>query len=298
MKPDKPHLFVGSSAESRNIVDVFTEILCRDAHCISWWLAPQFSTEGTSTTFAALCEAAKDYDYALFILTPDDITHSRKTESPSPRDNVVFEMGLFMGAIGSDRIFAALQATDKEIKIPSDLKGVHIPRFDYSTTDSARSTSSINTACRGFATRIRDVGFRKIDLPLAFEWDFCTGKRRLSVELSAAKISRNRREIGKWRLCLAARIHNQGVNFEDDPTMAYSALRGLPETVEENFPLEIAEAQLSRPVVAGDKIQGRLLLVPEGLEFDPTKTFSTALKARCREIERITYRLGQPHEVA
>ncbi len=300
MQPDKPHLFIGSSQESKdqNIVDLFSDVLCKDAHCIPWWLAPQFSTEGTSTTFAALCDAAKDFDYALFILTPDDIAESRNKKSPTPRDNVVFELGLFMGAIGPERIFAALQRTKDELKIPSDLRGVTIPRFDFAATDGTKSVASIRDASSGFAKQIRKLGFRKIDLLLVYQWSFNTDLRRFEVELSAAKIVRNRREIGKWKVCLAARIDDRHTNFEDDATVVYSLPRELPEVVEENIPIEIEEAKLKRVLSPHDKIQARLLLVPEGLVFDPSQPFGAALKARCREVERLSYTLGEPKDRA
>jgi predicted nucleotide-binding protein len=45
------------------------------------------------------------FDFAILVLTPDDLTQSRGKQQPSPRDNVVFELGLFIGALGRDRVF-------------------------------------------------------------------------------------------------------------------------------------------------------------------------------------------------
>ena len=44
-------------------------------------------------------------DFAVLVLTPDDITLSRGTTIASPRDNAIFELGLFMGTNGRNRTF-------------------------------------------------------------------------------------------------------------------------------------------------------------------------------------------------
>ncbi len=44
-------------------------------------------------------------DFALAIFSPDDKVRSRKKEQSAPRDNTVFELGLFAGKIGRERSF-------------------------------------------------------------------------------------------------------------------------------------------------------------------------------------------------
>ena len=46
-----------------------------------------------------------NYDFAVLVWGEDDITESKGESRASPRDNVIFECGLFIGAIGRDRIF-------------------------------------------------------------------------------------------------------------------------------------------------------------------------------------------------
>lgn len=56
----------------------------------------------------------------MFILAPDDMTFSKDETKPAPRDNVLFESGLFMGVLGRERVFLVYdQAVG--LKIPSDL---------------------------------------------------------------------------------------------------------------------------------------------------------------------------------
>lgn len=296
MQPEKPFMFIGSSQEAREqkIVDALVNALKDDAHCVPWYHVPEFSTEGSATTFRALCEAANEYDFALFLFTPDDKIISRKTESLGPRDNVVLELGLFISAIGPDRVLAMAQKTSGSTKIPSDLAGVYLPRFYYDEKDKQKSLASIHAETRGFAQKIQTDGFRKIDLTLAHEWRFNSSERQLEVELSAARLTRARATIGRWKICIAARTSDPFVNIEDDKRVVFTPLRSLPATINDNFPFRIAETEFKGPIKAGDKIEVRVLLVPEALDFDPTTTLGDALRCRCREVEGFTYTTAKP----
>ena len=47
-----------------------------------------------------LKEAAREFDFAVIILTNDDVMVGNAGEVPKARDNCVFEAGLFLGVIG------------------------------------------------------------------------------------------------------------------------------------------------------------------------------------------------------
>lgn len=64
-----------------------------------------------------------DADFAALVFTADDLTVSRGKAANSPRDNVVFELGLLMGSLGRDRVFI-VKPKKVDIKVPSDLLGV------------------------------------------------------------------------------------------------------------------------------------------------------------------------------
>lgn len=74
----------------------------------------------SQTTLQSLVEAAKRSDFAVLVFSADDKVQSRKEVGKAPRDNVVFELGLFMGVIGTERVFI-LPA--KGVKLPTDLGG-------------------------------------------------------------------------------------------------------------------------------------------------------------------------------
>jgi len=67
--------------------------------------------------------------YAIVLLTPDDVGRSMQEQSARhrARQNVVFEMGFFMGKLGRQRV-ACLRKAD--VEIPTDISGVVYIDFD------------------------------------------------------------------------------------------------------------------------------------------------------------------------
>jgi len=72
-------------------------------------------SEGTLESLAATLD---DFDFAVLVLTPDDLSISRGSSLPAPHDNVLFELGLFMGALGRQRTYILYDRT-AELKLPS-----------------------------------------------------------------------------------------------------------------------------------------------------------------------------------
>src|SRR5580765_5604218 len=117
---DKPRIFLGSSGMQKKLVQALTRGL-EDVAQVDPWTT---SLNPGTTTLARLFELAHEVDFAAFVFARDDWTAAGLPESPptdsgqaSPRDNVVFEAGLFGGVLGMNRIFI-LHATGA--KLPSD----------------------------------------------------------------------------------------------------------------------------------------------------------------------------------
>ena len=94
---------------------------------------------GTST-LERLLELTQEVDFAAFVFAQDDWTTSSPSASSqtnsgqaSPRDNVVFEAGLFGGVLGMRRTFI-LHAGGA--KLPSDLLGLTCVRYADAVTPS------------------------------------------------------------------------------------------------------------------------------------------------------------------
>ena len=117
----EPVVFIGSSSEGLKIVEALTSTLTAQKVVPRPWTNGVF--EASSTTIESLMGLAQEADFAVLILTADDMTVSRGKKKPSPRDNVVFELGLLMGALGRDRVLI-LKPQKVDLRIPTDLLGV------------------------------------------------------------------------------------------------------------------------------------------------------------------------------
>lgn len=153
---DPPKIFVGSSTKGRifahKFVDKVKELVEEEACAdtvpvkdvvsdtpsrgdirtikVNYWDKEVFSPSGT--TLNTLIEQSKDVDFAIFALTKDDLTVSEKSASRwLPRDNVIFEIGLFMGELSKERTYLVMDQADfKKLKLPSDLHGFTVAVFD------------------------------------------------------------------------------------------------------------------------------------------------------------------------
>jgi Predicted nucleotide-binding protein containing TIR-like domain len=128
----KPRVFLGSSGQQEKLLQALTRGL-RDIAEVEPWTT--VFNPGVST-LDRLVELTREVDFAAFVFAQDDWT--TKGASPdtasgeaSPRDNVVFEAGLFGGALGIRRTFI-LHANGA--KLPSDLVGLTSIRYDPDTT--------------------------------------------------------------------------------------------------------------------------------------------------------------------
>lgn len=128
----KPRIFLGSSTRQVKLVGALMRGLEDIADVEPWTTV---FNPGVST-LERLVELTREVDFAAFIFGLDDWTSNATAtnELPgqaSPRDNVVFEAGLFGGALGIRRTFI-LHAHGS--KLPTDLLGLTSIRYDPDAT--------------------------------------------------------------------------------------------------------------------------------------------------------------------
>lgn len=146
MHMDKPRIFLGSSGKQAKLLQALARGLGDIAYVEPWTAV---FNPGT-TTLGRLIELTRQVDFAAFVFAGDDWTNagSATASNPdagqaSPRDNVVFEAGLFGGVLGLRRTFI-LHANGA--KLPTDLLGLTCVRYDAANT--AADMRSINQKLR------------------------------------------------------------------------------------------------------------------------------------------------------
>jgi predicted nucleotide-binding protein len=137
----KPRMFIGSSGNGLPIAQALQAALTNDADVEIWNQGVFGLSQGTLET---LVGCAGRFDYAVLVLTPDDMTTKRGKTKPSARDNVVFELGLFMGALGRERTFI-VHREDEALDLPTDLAGVTTARFRMQS--SGNLDASVGVVC-------------------------------------------------------------------------------------------------------------------------------------------------------
>jgi hypothetical protein len=182
----KPRIFLGSSGKQEKTLQALTRGLEDIAHVEPWTT----SFNPGTTTLERLLELTREVDFAAFVFAQDDWTTKRPPAAESnpgqasPRDNVVFEAGLFGGVLGMRRTFI-LHA--QGAKLPTDLLGLTCVRYDGSATAAV-----IKVVCQKLRSAIENEG--RLTRIEGMWWQFSQTERTAEEPsaVSLLKISRNR----------------------------------------------------------------------------------------------------------
>jgi predicted nucleotide-binding protein len=147
-------LFVGSSTEGHRVAQAIQVLL--DPVCeVEVWSQGAFGL--SRGNLDSLVLALDQFDFAVLVLTADDMTLRRGKKLASPRDNVLFELGLFMGGLGRDRTFMVYDRNNPPA-LPTDLAGVTAATFEPHR--SGNMQGALGAACTHIQTQIEKLGLR------------------------------------------------------------------------------------------------------------------------------------------
>ena len=150
---DVTRVFIISSAEALEVARIIQTALAHDGFVVTLWTDGVFKI--ASYALESLEGAVDDSDFAIAIAHADDMTLFRGKDWPAPRDNVVFELGLFMGRLGRKRAILREPREDK-VRLPSDLAGVTTIPYVYEAGRDAAARMA--PACNMLRDHIREWG--------------------------------------------------------------------------------------------------------------------------------------------
>ena len=139
----KKRLFVGSASESLDVAYAVQEELDHALEVTVW---TQGIFQPSRTTMETLTEQPKKFDAALFVFTPDDAAILRGEPKRVVRDNVIFELGLFVGALGRHQTFILLPRDVTDLHLPSDLAGITPLDYNHQRQDG-NLVAAVGPAC-------------------------------------------------------------------------------------------------------------------------------------------------------
>jgi hypothetical protein len=221
---DKPRIFLGSSGKQAKLLQGLARGLEEVAEVEPWTT----SFDPGTTTLGRLLELTHEVDFAAFLFASDDWTGSPASAGSgeaSPRDNVVFEAGLFGGVLGMRRSFI-LHASGS--KLPTDLLGLTCIRYGEPITPA--ETRLVNGKLRkaieneGRVARVRGLW-----------WQFSLTERsaREPSAVSLLRISRARDGAleltgSAWQEdgVLSARYWSEAVREKNDPQGVFYYWKG------------------------------------------------------------------------
>jgi hypothetical protein len=224
---DKPRIFLGSSGKQEKLLQALTRGLEDVAKVEPWTI----SFNPGTTTLERLLELTRGVDFAAFVFARDDWTansppapDASDSGQASPRDNVVFEAGLFGGTLGMRRTFI-LHARGS--KLPSDLLGLTCVRYDATTAAEMR------VMCDKLRKAIENEGrIARIEGPW---WQFSLTElsARQPSALSLLQISRDRDGVlgvngRSWQEdgSLSARYWSEAAKEKKDPSGVFYYWKG------------------------------------------------------------------------
>ena len=150
-------VFIGSSGEQRPLVEWLTEFMRGEyagkLEPVPWtipWPGGRFTLEN-------FLEFVEDTDACILFWTADDKTWYRDSERYQPRDNLVFEAGVFLATHGRERcqvMVPRYQSGDRRgtVGIPTDLSGV--TRNEYRWADGPPEATGLPRIARLVCDRL------------------------------------------------------------------------------------------------------------------------------------------------
>jgi ADP-ribose pyrophosphatase YjhB (NUDIX family) len=197
--PGKPRIFVASSSESSSIAYAIQENLANAAEVTVW----DQNAFGLNTyALETLVKALDDYEFAICVCAPSDRSEIRGEHVDVTRDNVIFEMGLFMGRHGRERCFV-VQPSGFDLHLPSDIAGIMTGRFDPHRSDG-NLRAALGPACNQIREQVRKVVANEArtsaeNAKVRNLAAFCYRTTGKTIELLLIRTSENRWALPKGR---------------------------------------------------------------------------------------------------
>lgn len=153
---DQPKVFLISSVEALEVSKALQVGLSHENMLVTRWDEGVF--RASDYTIESLERSLDQCDFAIAVIAGEDVALSRDRLSLIPRDNVTFELGLFMGRLSRERTILVEQR-DAQVKLASDLRGITTLTYPSGKPEDLRSR--LGPVCTEIGEHIKRTGVRR-----------------------------------------------------------------------------------------------------------------------------------------
>lgn len=156
MAEDKARVFIASSVEGLNTAYAIQESLEHSAEVTVW---SQGVFDLSEYTLDELENELDDFDFGVFVFVFEDLSKIRDEVVKTTRDNVIFELGLFVGRIGRKRCYILIPKSPDKMHFPTDLLGIKPAVYNPNRSDG-NLQAALGPACNQIRRLISKYGKR------------------------------------------------------------------------------------------------------------------------------------------
>ncbi len=150
---EQVRVFIISSSEALDVARAIQTAISAEDILVTVWTDGLFKV--SSYVLDILENAIDETDFGVAIAHSDDVTIYRDQEWPTPRDNVILELGMFMGRLGRKRAIL-MEPQGDAVHLPTDLKGITTIRYTFK--EGKDSAALLAPACNILRNHIREWG--------------------------------------------------------------------------------------------------------------------------------------------
>ena len=274
LKQGAAHVFIGSSTEGLRIAEAIHDGLEK---CI-WEGRKLCRVEIWDETFSPsdividrLLVNSRVYDYAILVVTPDDIQISRGTKHQSPRDNINLEIGIFMANLGRRHCIVVRPGNEK-VKLPSDLLGLCTVNYEYTSNnpDPAELRPTVNT----IRLHIERTGLRDFLGDYIDSYGFSYKLKNFGVALREDAIRPYGN--GSTQLILACATGDRS-KVHSSPHFALSEPWTVPRSIPKDPQLVTDCSPILSQIKDEDTVWGLLFILPKAINIKKIKCINDIL---------------------
>jgi O-acetyl-ADP-ribose deacetylase (regulator of RNase III) len=215
----RKRIFIGSSGEAMDVCRAIQQELDRDFDATIW---DQGVFRPTYDAIDSLRRALDTSDAGIFVLTPDDRTEMRGRVDPTARDNVIFELGMFLGRLGVSRTFV-LAPRKAIMHLPTDLGGITVVHYDAERFLRERR-AAVGPACTQIALAI-DAIAPEVSVESANGRQLDRALTRMSQDLESMVAERPAAPTFEWPGPVSFTLDRATIHLEVGRIQDYHPLR-------------------------------------------------------------------------